>query len=115
MPDQGGEEGARSHGGAGGSTGQGGGGVEGNSDHGDVGSDCQMRAVEEARMGEKAGICKLRVSRAELRNGRGHWRVLRRRGLWRTPLGSGLWRARALEDAFGEQAPILLFCFIFCY
>ncbi len=46
----------------------------------------------------------LRVSRAELRNGSGHWRALRRRGLWRTPLGSGHWRAQALEDAFGERA-----------
>ncbi len=57
----------------------------------------------------------LRVSRAELRNGSGHWRALRRRGLWRTPSGSGHWRPRALEAAFGEQAHILLFCFIFCY
>ncbi len=39
-----GEEGARSHGGAGGSTGRGGGGVEGNSDHGDVGGWQSRRA-----------------------------------------------------------------------
>ncbi len=64
-----------------------------------------MRAVEEARVGGRAGICET-SGFPGLNSGTGAGTGGRSggAGLWRTPLGSGHCGARALEDAFGERA-----------